>query len=164
MARKVALILLIIACILWVGFIFSNSLDNGSESTDKSQDVTEFINDVATSIGIQKPVSHKFVRNMAHFFEFAVLAVLSASTVSVFAYPRVHQHTVLALATSLLSLPFCALIAIIDESIQKFSQGRASQLADVLLDSCGALCGIALFTISYLVFIIIRDRKNNIYK
>ena len=160
MTRKVVLILLIIACILWIGFIFSNSLDSGSESSDKSQGVTEFVNDIASAIGIKTPISHKFIRNMAHFIEFAVLALLSASTISVFAYPRVRQHTALALAVSLISIPFCALIAIIDEIIQKFSVGRASQLTDVLLDSCGAVCGIALFTVSYLVFVIIRDRKN----
>ena len=162
MARKVALILLIIACVLWVGFIFSNSLDNGMESTDKSQGVTEFINKVASAVGIDKPISHKFVRNMAHFVEFTVLALISASAVSIFAYPRVRQHTALALAVSLIAIPFCALIAVIDEMIQKFSQGRASQLADVLLDSCGAVCGMALFTASYLVFVFIRDRRKKL--
>ena len=160
MARKVVLILLIIACVLWVAFIFSNSLDNAGESANKSQGVTEIINDIASSVGIHKPISHKFVRNMAHFFEFTVLAILSTSTISVFAYPRVRQHTALALAVSLLSIPFCALIAIIDELIQKFSQGRSSQLADVLLDSCGAICGVTFFTLSYILFIIIRDNRN----
>ena len=135
MARKIAIILLIIACILWICFIFSNSMDNGSESTEKSQGVTEFLNRIASAVGFKKTISHRFVRNMAHFTEFAVLAILSSSAISVFIYPRVRQYTAPALLFTLTSLPFCALVAIADELIQKFSQGRASQLADVLLDS-----------------------------
>ena len=158
MKRKIVLILRIVMCILWIGFIFLNSMENGMESTEKSQGVTRFLNNVASALGYKKTISHKFVRSLAHFVEFAVLAVLSASAISVFIYPRVRYRTSLALILPLLSLPFCAVIASVDETIQKFSQDRASQFSDVILDSFGALCGILFFILSYLIFIIIRNK------
>ena len=159
MARKIAFILLIVACILWVGFIFSNSLDNGNESGEKSAGVTEFVNKVAIAVGIEKTISHAFVRNMAHFVEFSVLALLSSAAIAVGIYPRVKIHLVYALLFSAISVPFSFIIAVIDELIQKFfSTGRACQLTDVLLDTCGALCGAALFALSYILFTVIKDK------
>ena len=70
--RAIALIL----TLLWIAFIFGNSLDSGAESSAKSSTVHEVVNELAASLGAKEEISEKTIRTSAHFAEFAVLSLL----------------------------------------------------------------------------------------
>lgn len=152
MARKIAFIVLLILCVVWTAFIFSNSLKDAGESGEQSSGVTEKVNEVAQAVGIDREITHSEVRSMAHFGEFAVLSVLSAATVSVGIYPKFKKKPPLLLLICASSVPLCFILAAVDELLQKLSDGRASQFSDVMLDTLGALCGALIFTLGYTVF------------
>lgn len=137
---------------LWLLFIFSNSLDNGVESGQKSSSVTQFVNEVLHTVGFKATISHAAIRTLAHFGEFAILAVLVCLTLS-FAPKKLSP---------LLSAPICLVCASADEFLQLFSDGRAMQLTDVLTDTLGAICGVAAFMlIHFTVDAIIKKTKEN---
>ena len=162
MLRKIILLLLIVSCVLWTAFIFSNSLANAEESAEQSANITEKVNEVASAIGIEQEITTSTVRDMAHFFEFAVLAVLVCATIAVLIWDKYINKIVRSLLFLLLSAPVCAILACVDELLQKLSPGRVSDYVDVLLDSLGGLCGILVFAIVYVTAIMIsklRKRK-----
>ena len=83
MIKRIILAVLIIATVLWLGFIYSNSIETAEQSSEKSSSVTEIVNKVAEKVGIEEEIPEKTVREMAHFSEFALLAVLICADVAV---------------------------------------------------------------------------------
>ena len=158
MARKIVFVILLILCVLWASFIFSNSLKDATASDSQSAGVTEKVNEVAQAVGIDREITHSEVRSMAHFSEFAILALLVSATVSVGIYPYFKEKLLYSMLILSASLPLCLILAIIDELLQKLSEGRASQLTDVVLDTLGALCGALLFAVAYIVFYSIKEK------
>lgn len=156
MAKKIILCILTVACVLWTVFIFSNSLDDGSQSSAKSSEVTAAVNKAASAVGIEKEIKESTVRNMAHFSEFAVLAVLLSATVSAALWQK--KSLGISLLYICTSVPVCFVLAGVDELLQKLSPGRVSHFADVLLDTLGAVCGCALFTVGYVAFVCLTKR------
>lgn len=159
MLRKILLVALIITTILWTAFIFSNSLDNAEESTEKSSTVTETVNKIAASVGIEKEITHKTVRDMAHFSEFSLLSVLLCLDILLLLSAKISRKIFISVGFCSIALPSCFLLACADELIQKFSSGRASQFSDVLLDTLGAICGFACFSVVYIVLSVIISKK-----
>ncbi len=154
-AAKVRLILfsaLLALCVLWTAFIFSNSVDTAEESTEKSDTVYEIVNDVAQSLGATEEIPKSTIRQSAHFLEFAVLGTLWALALSALLAPAAQSALRPSLLICLISLPICAVIALIDEYIQTFSDGRVCDLADVLTDTAGSLCGIAAICALYFIY------------
>ena len=131
--------------LVWVGFIFGNSLKDGEASTEQSQQVQQVVNDVAESVGVEEPISEQWIRDAAHFFEFLVLSLLLCWDLLVLVSIRLDRTRFGSYLWCLCAVPLSAFFALVDEGIQRFSAGRASQLADVLLDTAGALLGAALF-------------------
>ena len=159
MARKIVFIVLLMICVLWTSFIFSNSLKDASASDSQSAGVTEKVNEVAQAVGIDREITHSEVRSMAHFSEFALLALLLSATVSVGIYPYFKEKLLYSLLLHASSVPLCFILAVIDELLQKLSDGRASQVTDVLLDTLGALCGALVFAAAYTVFYGIKEKN-----
>ena len=162
MLRKILLIVLVVITVLWTAFIFSNSLDNAEQSTEKSSTVTEIVNNVASAVGVEEEIPHSTVRDMAHFTEFAILAILVCADLAL-AFTMLLPHRPLLYALC----PVCALIlsfvlACVDELLQKSSEGRAAQFSDVWLDTLGALTGTAFFCICYLSVLFIRRKRKKI--
>ncbi len=156
-------IFLTLLCILMITWIFSNSLKNAVESGQQSTQVTQGVQDVIETFkpdvsfgGETKQedfdILHNFVRNFAHFGEFALLCALV--TWCVLSYTKVKYFF-------LIPLPFSVGVAFIDEYLQTFSEGRAQELADVLTDALGACTGFlfALLTI-WLGCLLLRYIKN----
>lgn len=160
MARKIAFIILLILCVVWTAFIFSNSLKDAGVSGEQSSGVTEKVNEVAQAVGIDREITHGEVRSMAHFGEFAVLSLLAAATVAVGVYTHFKEKLLASLLLSASSVPLCFILAIVDELLQKLSDGRASQFSDVMLDTLGALCGALVFTVGYIIFGCIVNKIN----
>ena len=146
--EKVQLILRAVLVFLILLFIFSNSLQNGEESNERSGKVMELLRmllDPHERVAAEQ--FHWFVRKAAHFTEFAALGS------SLWLLMQSVQKLV---CFSYLSVPFISLLtAVTDEYIQSFT-GRTSSVQDVLIDFSGALAGL------FAAYIIgkIRGRRN----
>ena len=77
------------------------------------------------------------VRKSAHFIEYVVLGSLALNCLKDYEISN----------RIFLSIVFCVLYAITDEFHQTFIPGRSGLVFDVLIDSCGALCGVFLYYI-----------------
>ena len=152
----------ILLCVLWLGFIFSNSIQNGTQSGAQSSNVHQIVNEVAQSVGYDKPITEATVRTSAHFLEFAVLAVLECWVLAAFGILRFSLplwYLPLGMAAVLTD---CALMACVDETIQRFSGGRAAEWKDVGIDTLGALLAVLCISAILLgVRLICHLRKKN---
>lgn len=148
----------ITACVLLAVFIFSMSAEPAAASGDRSTGIAEQILSAVVSDWEQieqhaqnrilSSVEH-ILRKTAHFCIYAALgAILCLSSLGFDATWRVH---------ALRSLLIGALYAASDELHQAFVPGRGPAVTDVLLDSAGVLCGIAVM----LLFVWLALRKKN---
>ena len=134
--------------ILWVAFIFSNSMDNADASTLKSGAVLALLRRILGSEGAA--LTEFIVRKTAHFTEFAIEGVLL--------FLVVKGYTTRPLR--FLGLPLLAglMTALTDETIQLFSLGRSSQVTDVWIDFARVVTGTLL---AFLVQAIVRRCKKS---
>ena len=141
---------LAILTLIWTCIIFAQSAKNGEESTEDTNKVIEMIEEVAEAIGVDADVSTRFVRKAAHFGEFLILGLLGALTMVTVGGGRRCVGAFLYAV----SVAFC------DEfAVQRFSEGRAPQFTDVLIDSAGALVGV-LFVVAMSCLVQKRKLKN----
>ena len=155
--KKKLLLILIIICIT---FIFFNSLKSAEQSIKESGKVAEFIEKAVVAIYKGNPpekVAYFFkitfgnvLRDFAHFFEFFILGIL------VMLYS--DKFKVSVFRRFVFALLFCILIALLDETIQLFFQGRAFELSDLALDGLGSMAG------SMLILLLWRIIKSKKYK
>lgn len=131
--------------ILWMCFIFAQSLLPGSASARQSTGIVEFINPILTSINIHISSNNLslIIRKLAHFTEFFILGALWFYVYKYW-FNRI-VHLILVLAHGLLT-------AIVDESIQYFVEGRSAQVTDVLIDFLGVLIACAMLLFIHLIF------------
>lgn len=120
---------------VWVVFVWSRSLFAGPASDAQSLSVVALLGPAFSSVGVTDvSVMNHVVRKTAHFLEYAVLGVLLSRTiVRPVRAPRACARLALG-----------ALVAGVDETIQRFVPLRASSAADVVLDSAGVAFGLAL--------------------
>ena len=128
--------------LLCTAFIWSNSLKNATESGTDSGRVLSWLNKILEAIGLEPFLTSHLVRKCAHFSEFALLGVLLTLT-CLTARRRLNPLYIAA--------PVSLAIACTDELLQLFSPGRACQVTDMLLDLCGALTGIGLIMLIYVL-------------
>ena len=126
-----------------MGFIFCMSLNNAEESKALSDSLAQRL---INFLGINIP--KVILRKGAHFVEFAGLGFCLCNAL----YASFGHRL-----TPVFALVGTVIYAISDEVHQIFSEGRACQITDVLIDSAGALSGIV---IAFLVYKIIRRNKN----
>ncbi len=141
--------LLLILGILWMGFIFAQSLLPGQISSGQSTGIVELINPILVSINIHISPNNLslIIRKLAHFTEFFILGVIWF-----FIYKQWFNkitHFIVVLAHGLLT-------AITDESIQYFVEGRAAQVTDVLID----FFGVIFFYMIVAIRIMIINKRN----
>ena len=131
--------------VLTAAVIFLFSAQNGEKSGDSSDGLTEKILYI---FGVEKEdeadehyqevviSAGRVLRKMAHFAEYFIFGIVVSGFFSTFGWKWY--------GTGGVSLAVCALYAASDELHQYFVPGRCASVWDVLLDSTGALCGIAL--------------------
>lgn len=85
------------------------------------------------------------LRKIAHFVEFACLGALLC-----WLFSMLRKHRLYALGCGFL-------VACVDETIQCFVPGRGPRITDVLLDSVGVGCGIAVLLAGYTIY----QRRSN---
>jgi len=123
--------------VAWIMVIFSFSMQSGDESSELSGGIVAEIVELVFGGEFQYVEELEFfIRKFAHFTEYFILGALVMLTAK-----QTHrfEHVVMSVFASML---VCVLVASCDETIQLFSSGRAGQVKDVVLDSCGALCGV----------------------
>ena len=111
----------LIACIM---FIFRNSLENGAQSSARSQAVMQLV-------------------NSAHFSEFALEGFLLMLCIRVYT-----KHFVRHMSWPLLGGMTTALM---DETIQLHSPNRTSSVVDVWIDMSGVVAGLLFALIILLI-------------
>ncbi len=142
----------LICWILVIGsllMIFSFSSQDGTASEGLSLKVTRAL--VAAfnggSIDEQIPVFdriHHLVRKMAHA---AVYCILALSVIAL-----MHTYPLSLRRRYLLAGGVCLLCACADEFQQTFRSGRYGAVTDVLIDMGGAMLGLALFALAWILF------------
>ena len=129
---RVVLTLLSVAA---VSFIFYNSFQSADESTVRSTGLREAINSILRTLGIGWELTEHVIRKMAHFAEFFVLgALLSATALAYVPRPKILPT----------SLGVGIAVAVTDELIQSGSEGRSTQVSDMLLDVSAVLTAVLI--------------------
>ena len=118
----------LILSILWIAVIYIFSAFSGEVSTVQSQSVWEVLRTIWPDL------SHSAVRSVAHCLEYFILGW--------FALGMYFNAPNFKLSKPLL---FCLLVALIDETLQLYVSGRASEVMDVWLDFSGAFVGVLIF-------------------
>lgn len=118
--------------ILTIGFIFYQSSLSASASSEVSGVFVNLINNVLQYVHINININtlSLLIRKLAHFLEFFILGFF---LVKGFNYKIIYL------------LIIVLLVAITDESIQIFVNGRAFQITDIIIDFIGGLTSILLF-------------------
>ncbi len=145
--QKWGFVIFSVLSLFLVCFIFSNSLKNGADSSEDSERVSRIVANVINFIFKTEYTSADIggtVRTFAHFSEFAALSFCVSSAI--------RCVTKKIKLFYLISMPITVLIAIIDEIIQLFSEGRAFQFTDICVDSLGGLFGIFFLCLLLKIF------------
>ncbi|MBQ7247542.1 MAG: VanZ family protein [Lachnospiraceae bacterium] len=141
MNRKKRNILIILICIL-LTVMWGHSMMSGAVSEAESSAVRDFLEPVLELFVGKGSVTGLLVRKLAHFTEFMLLGLLTGELL--------HTLGRRGFFSRIFAFLCCMAAAVIDESIQIFSDGRGAQVQDVLLDCGGALAGLCLIGLIHL--------------
>lgn len=142
--NKVLFVIWLCVLIAWTAFIFSNSLTVAAESTDASQGVVDVIEALVQKFVTDFQISGHLVRKLAHFIEFFILSWIFILSYYIFVTDFKYHIC--------LSLFFGLFVSLVDETLQLFSNGRASMIKDVWLDFFAVITSVLLFSlINYII-------------
>ena len=138
-----------IPALLMMYIIFSFSAQDGAASANLSYKVSHKAVSIAdraldlelTDQQVARCIRkiHFYVRKLAHFSEYVLLAITVAFPLYVYGVRGIW----LVIAGGILCVGFAAL----DELHQHFVSGRSCSVRDVVIDSCGVLTGIVFVRI-----------------
>lgn len=123
----------------WLFVIFFFSTQNGVESSNISNQVTEVLKQFIsndTIILFMIDLSY-LIRKLAHFSEYFILGIF---TIVLFQEYSSNIRSVFVFAVL-----FCIFYACTDEFHQLFVMGRSARILDVFIDSCGSFLAGILF-------------------
>jgi len=122
----------LIISILITLFIWMNSLLPADVSSAQCGFIVGIADDLLSCVGIHLDVDtlHIIIRKLAHFFEFFILGI-SLSIYMIKEEKKIYHVIWIGL-----------MIAIIDETIQLFIDGRGSSILDVGIDLIGIISGL----------------------
>ena len=136
-----------IIAIMWMCIIFAFSAQTKEESSAVSEGFSYRIvntTGLLLHLNLNEEQLHeiartieRFVRKGAHMTEYAILAILFYVWISRW---QMSRRRITCTAAALTVLYACS-----DEFHQLFVVGRAGKVSDVLIDSAGAVLGLALF-------------------
>lgn len=125
-----------ILLILWMSMIAIMSNQPASISDSQSLGVLNQLNSIGINISnIFGDLSNFIIRKTAHFLEYMILGILIYNVLNF--YFDKKQIFYIAVVLS-------ALYACTDEIHQFFVAGRECAFRDVVIDTCGALCGVLI--------------------
>lgn len=142
-----------------LGFIFSNSLQTGEQSSAQSGGAVELVQKiakqiapnsfVATATGEDYDTLHALVRLTAHFLEFCALGAVMVWCF--YSYTLKKRHAFFAFIGNCIT-------ACLDELLQTFTQGRGAELKDIFVDCLGGVAGCIFAVLVIVVILKIGDR------
>lgn len=125
--------------IIWMGFIFYMSNQPATVSDGQSYKVLWILSSFGIDVnGIFGELANFVVRKCAHFLEYMILAFLVVNVVKTYFVFKV---------SSILSVIFVFLYACTDEFHQMFIPGREGAFRDVMIDTCGGITLILLYSL-----------------
>lgn len=139
---KLKRLILYSCAITYMVAIFYFSSQNQVASTELSDKVVKPVMNVVEQtqiVGRKLDIFDYFnfserIRDVMHFFEYAVLGILTWLSVETFNTGRKKFVTII----------FCVLYACSDEIHQIFVPGRGASIYDVIIDACGSLIGLGI--------------------
>ena len=147
--------------VVWIAFIFANSMQTGEESGEQSQSALAWILELFSSIGLPISITELFLRKLAHFLEYALLGLLFSLDLKSFGLLTQTKKIPQQLLTCLTAVPCCTLCASVDEFlIQRLTPGRGPSITDVLIDTSGALSAALIFFLARYIL----DKKSKAEK
>ena len=155
--KKILALLLALAILGTLAFIFSNSLKSSDDSSDQSSEITEAVKPIVDpSDKIPFNLFEHHIRKLAHFTEFCLLGFELFLLLSLFCDGYKGITLSKYISTVFLTLVF----ALTDETIQILSD-RGSSVTDVWIDFSGALTGtlISLALLAFCRFISVKKNK-----
>lgn len=136
-----------VAVIVWMCVIFYLSDQVASDSSQLSSGITEFImngmNQILPKLQLELVEMSFFVRKAAHFTAYFILGALLLHACWHSGFSGVRGIV--------LSFIIAVLYAISDEVHQLFVPGRSGEIRDVVIDSAGALSGIFVCLVIWLI-------------
>ena len=133
-------VLATVVLLVWIAVIWGHSMMPGDMSSDESGFVAQILKPLLELLGFNDPNKRTYiVRKVAHFTEYAILAMLARHFVRVRGLGR--GVSLLVLSVLLFVTPA------IDEFIQSFVPGRSCTIKDVCIDVSGGITGHILYQI-----------------
>lgn len=136
-------------------FIWTNSMEAPAESSEKSQWVMKLLTPVLELFVGKGNVTEFLVRKLAHFCEFGLLGCELSLMLILRKCQTLQWYVNVAM--------FAFTVAVLDETIQIFAD-RGSSLADVWLDTAGAVTGIVgvwmLYTLGNRLVCRVRQKRS----
>lgn len=138
--KKKRYIYIFLMIIIWILFIWNNSLqvaDLSQKQSDWFMEKLKFIFNFFFDLEDNDSLTSFFTRKLAHFSEFFILSFLLSCFIL-----RLNS-----INRKIFFLPILisGIIASIDETIQLFILGRSGMLKDVFIDTSGAIFGFIFF-------------------
>lgn len=137
--------LFLILMIVDMAVIFMFSSQNAEKSSQVSKSIVETVVekiiekvDKTNKVEVKPESLEKIIRKSAHFALFALLGVFAFFMLKTSGYIRKNMYI---FAFTLL---ICIVYAISDEVHQLFVSGRDGNVADVVIDTSGALIGMSI--------------------
>lgn len=145
-------LLLWIAAVGWIGVLFFFSGQSGEQSAGLSLRFTRWLLRALPSLPFAENQLHPILRKIAHFGIFAVEGfLLGLALMRTLPSPR---------RAALLAIPICAAMAVLNELHQNFMAGRSCEARDMIIDTSGAILGVAAAAILLLLLRRILRRRN----
>lgn len=122
----------LIFSIVMIIFIWTNSIFPASVSSEHSGFVVSIVNDLLSivNLSVQEDILSLIIRKLAHFTEFLILGL--SLSIYLFKIKKELIHT----------LWIGLIVALIDETIQLFVDGRSGSMTDVFIDMAGIITGL----------------------
>ena len=138
----------IILTIIWMGFIFCMSNQPANISKELSQNIEKLLNSTPIIGNILSDIlnsanSQFIVRKSAHIILFCFLSVLC--------FIVIYEIKKNVKISTVVSFGITFIYACIDEIHQLFIPGRGSQIKDVLIDSIGAIIGLIVINLIFML-------------
>ena len=134
-----------VTAVLYILFIYSNSLKTADLSSVDSGHVLEYITKLFISAGIENRwLTEHVIRKAGHFSEYTLLGIILYQCVRSYDFRMERRWFIHGTAGFL--IPF------IDETIQLFVPGRSGQISDVWLDCSGVAAGTAIAALLFFIY------------
>ena len=146
--RNILRIITLILLIFMVGFAWYHSSQPADISSEKSMGIVELL----AKFGIV--LEEHFIRKLGHFTEFTIIGGLLHCNL------RLWLPKLQVIHASISGILAGLLVAMTDETIQLFVEGRSCEVADVWLDGSGVLLGTILVIVIFKIVKYGKIRKN----